>query len=476
MAKREGMGSYRDFFRGQIVSDLARGVPPQIIVSKMLSIARNEKDPSALKAAGFQLLDKVGRQPGVGKSTYMQVLNTVATVFSGLPEPARKNFQKLASEISNIHSFGPVSMEKLVSRVRVEGPALNFVPDQKGASSAIEAATRNLGRVHTHRAAESDIGTFFAAKDAIFKVQEATRDPTFLERSALQMEFSREPPPQARPPEIMKDVSALKPELQLSAAPAPEPVTQELPKTELPSAPFMSFSRSVEAKPDTTPPKATNTNVGESATKDSYSPETRKRGDSMLMDIIRSEEKPDVPSGKEDKPDDGFLGGSDSSAIKAFMASDKGKELIARLMQKMEAHGRAPEGEELERAVEEEEADKAEKAKKSKEAGKKSTKAKKPKARKKPAKKKPAKKSKKKATKVKPKPAKKKAVKSKKAKPAKAKKAKPSVKAKAKARTKKSASKKSAKKPAKKPVKKSSRKKKQEKAVKALLTKKKKRK
>ena len=99
MAKREGMGSYRDFFRGEIISDLARGVPPQVIVSKMLTIAKNEKDPSALKAAGFQLLDKVGRQSNLGKVAYSQILSTVATVFSGLPEPARKNFQKLATEM-----------------------------------------------------------------------------------------------------------------------------------------------------------------------------------------------------------------------------------------------------------------------------------------------------------------------------------------------------------------------------------------
>ncbi|HID72820.1 TPA: hypothetical protein EYP38_02660, partial [Candidatus Micrarchaeota archaeon] len=118
--KGAGLCTTRDLVRSLTLSYVSRGLSPSRIVDKMLDFANSQNDPSIRKVIAFQLMDKVGRMEGVDKQTITRIADCMAPIFSKLPEAARKNFQKLSNEVSAIHSFSPVSMEKMAERTRLD--------------------------------------------------------------------------------------------------------------------------------------------------------------------------------------------------------------------------------------------------------------------------------------------------------------------------------------------------------------------
>lgn len=353
---------YKTFFKSEIASAIARGEKPVAIIYEMMKKADFESDPSAKKAACFQLLCQLGNAGQLTEFGSRIILQNFSQISLSLPDVAKENMQRLSSEMAKRNGFsikltihgGSVSsliIPPAISKPAPGGDSLSGAQDMR--DNLLDAVQMDTNRMIERR------DLLFALHDSTSGPQNLKMGPAFIKEDAngdikvgrqqiypqagSELQQNKEYLGNQAPPKNHAEISCLDSrgfsgsQSDFSHASGISPSVSENHMNAPGSGPVLETFVDPVARPDVAEEcrfndKASNTSAAMSTGK--ISPHRRIQEDAPIIPSKRLQAGRvialSMPAATSCRP----LGAS----------SDKGEAIIRRLIEKMKNHGR-PTGE-----------------------------------------------------------------------------------------------------------------------------------
>lgn len=339
----------RNLIRSMVLEGVARGDASEKIARDILSFAKQQGDLGLVKAACFQLLDKVCCRDDATSELFQSILTEASSIYQDIPTPAQERMLELATEIAVKHNFGIVSLNdsnlslnQQVTR-ELEKPSTpelnqplftqplffqetsNQSPDPPDSPASFSGSGIGILAL--------DYTSSMAARDALKRIDKQQEQVDYLSRSRLL--------------DIVKPEDPLRPNIDLptrSEITSASPVLAISPKDPILATPLIITNLNRDAPvQNSLNNRATDSLGGNNMNKDNVSfehKETAFKNEQFTSTLAlpkQTTKKPDTLSDDFDEPD------KSGSVIPVFLASDKGQELIRRLVEKLKSHGKETE-------------------------------------------------------------------------------------------------------------------------------------